>query len=647
MKNTSDKDLYTLSELCEKLSVSAATGNNWVKLKKIIPTKLSKNIPLFSNDYLEELKEKIKNDKKILKSRRNKNFVSGNKFYNYYNSNRTENTAIIKEFIKNLEKTGLKITDNVISQIVAHCAIQLILSYKNSLKNNDNFSEISVKKFLSGSIDLSEYKFLVDDFLENTFEEPILDLNELKLKYTENEDTLGLIYLSLRSLNERKSSGAYYTPTYITENFCKNLFKTGYKNKTILDPCCGSGNFLIQLPKDTEFKNIYGNDIDIFCVKIARFNIALKYGITDKNALYKHITNNDYLSAKSEQKYDYIIGNPPWGANCSDNKNNKTDSYNLITEKALTQLKKDGILGFIIPESFLNVKIHAKTRKKITENNSIKYIEYLGNIFDDVHCPCIIIHILHNNKPFDTKGLIVKKDSETFTINTSRNVNPDYFNFLTNDTEYDLIKKIDNIPNKITLKNNSKFALGIVTGDNKKYLSSKKTKSNEPVIKGSDLEMFKYKISSYITFKPANFQQTAPTDLYRTKEKLFYKFISKKLVFAYDDKQLLSLNSCNILIPKADGLNIKYILAILNSEIVQFYFKKVFNSVKILRSHIEEIPIPFVDNKIQKEVIKLTEKIIISDETEYKELYKKLNILIAKLYKINDKEYEIIKSSGV
>ena len=83
MKNTSDKDLYTLSELCEKLSVSAATGNNWVKLKKIIPTKLSKNIPLFSNDYLEELKEKIKNDKNILKSRRNKNFISGNKFYNY------------------------------------------------------------------------------------------------------------------------------------------------------------------------------------------------------------------------------------------------------------------------------------------------------------------------------------------------------------------------------------------------------------------------------------------------------------------------------------------------------------------------------------------------------------------------------------
>ena len=38
----------------------------------------------------------------------------------------------------------------------------------------------------------------------------------------------------------------------------------------------------------------------------------------------------------------------------------------------------------------------------------------------------------------------------------------------------------------------------------------------------------------------------------------------------------------------------KYIMAILNSRVAQFYFKKRFNSVKVLRSHIEQIPIPFV-----------------------------------------------------
>ena len=129
-------------------------------------------------------------------------------------------------------------------------------------------------------------------------------------------------------------------------------------------------------------------------------------------------------------------------------------------------------------------------------------------------------------------------------------------------------------------------------------------------MKGSDI--YKYRIADsrqYITFRPQEFQQTAPEAIYRAPEKLFYRFINEQLVFAYDDKQRVSLNSCNILIPKIQGLDMKYIMAVLNSRIAQFVFYKKFHSVKVLRTHLEQIPIPLISEEEQERIINVVEKL--------------------------------------
>jgi hypothetical protein len=114
------------------------------------------------------------------------------------------------------------------------------------------------------------------------------------------------------------------------------------------------------------------------------------------------------------------------------------------------------------------------------------------------------------------------------------------------------------------------------------------------------------------------------------------------LVFNYDDKQYLTLNSCNILIPEIKDLDIKYILAILNSGIAQFYFSKTFNSTKVLRSHIESIPIPPADKNKQKEIINIVNILLHSENPEKTSLYKNLDKIIAKLYNLTEKEYDTI-----
>jgi hypothetical protein len=241
----------------------------------------------------------------------------------------------------------------------------------------------------------------------------------------------------------------------------------------------------------------------------------------------------------------------------------------------------------------------------------------------------------------------VNTGAESFTINTERKVTSEYFSFTTADAEYNVLNKIRNISHASYLRGNADFALGIVTGNNKDYIFNEKSNENEMVLKGADIS--KYHINptnNYIIFKPERFQQVAPTEIYRAPEKLLYRFISNQLVFAYDDKQTLSLNSCNIVIPKITGIKMKYVLAILNSRIAQFIYKCEFNSVKVLRSHIESIPIPLADEATQNKIIEVTDKLIAGLELKEAETYyDELDSLISEVFHLNLSETEIIKKA--
>lgn len=624
-------NLIPLDMLCSRLGISIATGKNWIKLGKIKPSEIISNKVYFNEKDCKNLIKKLKNNKNTyLKSRRNKNFKSGFGLYKSYILQSSNNYSQAEKLIDYIEKESINISKNEIEELLAF------------------YSQVILRKYYPNDFD--KYKYLSEAITKTDKifkKEP--KLKEFEFIYEKNEDILGLLYLSLSSIQTRKSQGAYYTPTEVVNKLIKTTFEN-YKEGTIIDPCCGSGNFILNLPDNIHAKNVYAGDIDELSIKIAKINFALKYGIYDKKFLNEHIKTQNFLTKKITKKYDYIIGNPPWAyifdkrtkdilrENYKTAKGTNIESYDVITEKALKTLNKDGILSFVLPEAVLNVKSHKTLREVIIKTNSLKYIEYLGDTFDGVQCPSIIIKIIHNNKPFETIGLVIKNDNSQFTVNTKRGVTPEIFSFTCNDKEYEILSKIENIPNKITLKNNSQFALGIVTGNNKKYLSKFKNKNNEFILKGSDIK--KYLINTpknCIIFNQKDFQQCANEKLYRAKEKLLYKFISKKLVFAYDNSQFLTLNSCNILIPQIKGLDIKYILGILNSKIAQFYFEKKFKSLKVLRSHIEQIPIPYVEKEKQKPIIDLVDKIL-SRKGNYDILSKKIDNNCCLLYGIKEDE---------
>lgn len=694
----------TKAQAASILKVSTATINNWVKLGKL---SLGDNKKLISRESFEKITLQINaGTSQKLTKRRNKKALHGNIPYKTYISN--------KENIQALEKLRVnKIDDALLRTILSIFTLKLALLVKENLKINKKllpfievrFNAKKVNKKYIGE-DVSNFTFSDDKTLNALLKELLGDelfftvlcenwelFNEIariNINFDNKDDTLGYLYLSLRDIGSRKTNGAYFTQEKVVSSLLQSLWAhlPIEKEITFCDPCCGSGNFLIGLiNKGLNPEFIYGFDIDPLSITITKINIYLltkQLSLNNPNIKelnLKELNNNfkalNTLLTPLTTKFDVILGNPPWGANFSTDeltllqekyelaKVQGTESFNLFIEYSLNALKDNGLLAYVLPESLLTIKAHQDTRKMLQKYSSIKFVSYLGELFTKVHCPAITLGVkkdyLGNNKD----AVITFKD-HTFKIDANRTFEGGEFAFKLTNEEYDCLKKITNLPNQVTLKDNAVFALGIVTGDNQEHLSHVKEQDSELILTGKNFlkyHLLKNNNYYYIKFNRHNLQQVAKTEYYKAPEKLLYRFISEEPIFIYDNKQSLTLNSCNILIPKIKGLDIKYLLAILNSQVASFYLSKRFNFIKLLKSHLCSLPIPMVSFESQQEIIALVERLInlyeedngvkegdkVIENKDYLNLKKlalieKLEHLIASLYGLSAQDEKIISS---
>jgi len=442
-----------------------------------------------------------------------------------------------------------------------------------------------------------------------------------------HDDTIGIIYQSLLSEGSKSRHGAYYTPKIMVEKIFNEYCS---KNSKFLDPCCGTGEFLICAARSGYYdpESLYGYDIDALAVKIARFNLLLTFREKEFSPnIYKADTLTEIASGAMfcetndlKNTFDLIATNPPWGSAVKDCNLCKKmypqitsrESFSLFLSKAMILAKRRGYISFILPESVLNIKAHSDIRKHLLENTTIKAVHALGRRFKGVFTPVIRLDLI-NEKAFDGSTLdVVRENGNSYKIPQSRFKDNDNFIFdvSVSNEEHKILSFIYEKP-YVTLKDNAEWAMGIVTGDNRKFITDKQSSGSEPVYKGSDVNKFFLKSpKSYIKYEPELFQQTAPEYIYRAGEKLIYKFISDRLIFAYDRNKSLTLNSANILIPKLDGYPIKLVLGLLNSGIYQFIFSRKFNTHKVLKGDLEKLPLPLIKNEDQNQIISLVEEAI-------------------------------------
>lgn len=432
---------------------------------------------------------------------------------------------------------------------------------------------------------------------------------------TDEFDILGLIYQSYLQEGKKNIIGSYYTPEKIAHNMTKNFsFLDG---ELFFDPCCGSGAFLLTVSA-IEPNQIFGVDNDEVAVLIAKINMLIKFSNVE---FEPQIYCIDFLMGYSviqqhpifEKKFNYIATNPPWGA--MDNYSNiysitSKETFSYFFVKAFEQLKRDGTIKFLFPEAILNVKVHKDIRKFILEHAGLVSITIYDDLFSGVTTKYIDIEC---GKGVDESKFTVfeREKRRVVDIKTVYETENCIFNLLSED---DLsIVRIVKARRKFTLKN-SIWALGVVTGDNKVKLSNKCLDGMEKIYTGKEIQPYLlYPAKNYIIYDRANLQQVAKEEIYRAPEKLVYKFISKKLVFAYDNTGSLFLNSANILIPDIPSMSAKTVMAFLNSSLFQFMYIILFGEVKVLKGNLIELPFPEISVADNEKITSLVDDILRGD----------------------------------
>lgn len=425
-------------------------------------------------------------------------------------------------------------------------------------------------------------------------------LNTLRLGES-SVDLLSNDYENNLSQSYRNKEGIYYTPKNIADDFFLSL-PGDFSKMTFYDPCCGTGIFLTAaLDAGFSPRNVYGSDIDNVAIKIAKQRMYEKTGM-DANIVQGNFFNIVENYTPVDRCYDVIITNPPWGNKIPKDEKQRlasffstgknTDTSSLFLMASLSIIKDGGFLGMLMPESFFNVLSFSDVRRRVLEQNIISMMDY--------------------GKPFKSlvtkaKGIILKKQragNDNFVtcsrsnfkhqrLQSSFSCNPNFlFNLSITQDEHALISHVLNISH-VVLRRRARWGLGVVTGNNKKFVKHWPCDGYIPIHIGSDIHNGRVsEATRFISDDFSLYQQVAPIGLYHAESKIIYRFISSNLVFFHDTEKRQILNSANLLIPNNDFPVRHSILAqYLSSKFVSWLHKSLFDSHKILRSDLEKIPV--------------------------------------------------------
>jgi adenine-specific DNA-methyltransferase len=175
------------------------------------------------------------------------------------------------------------------------------------------------------------------------------------------------------SKETRKKQGIFFTPDNVRQKIFDKLDEFKLSPTRVLEPSFGSGEFLKDLKqyKNTEVVGVELNKT-IFNKVISNYKDHDKYTLV----------NDDFISFKDKNKYDLIIGNPPYFVT----RGNKEGSniFVIFIKKCIKEhLAKNGVLAFVLPTSFYNCIMYDDTRKYIRENCSILHLENVNAKYID------------------------------------------------------------------------------------------------------------------------------------------------------------------------------------------------------------------------------------------------------------------------
>ena len=209
--------------------------------------------------------------------------------------------------------------------------------------------------------------------------------------------------------SNREANSAYYTDKALITHIMNGLPETVNDAVNILEPSAGVGNFVPLLIRKYANKKVRIDlvDIDDFSLSIAK--ALLKNINIPENVLIRYITD-DFLVHEFHDKYDIVIGNPPF------HKIKKKDSRFLLYESSAINKTSLNLCSFfldkavsisnyvamILPKSLLSTPEFKESRNYLSHKHIERILDFGEKGFPGVLIETIAIFIDNTSKPSST-----------------------------------------------------------------------------------------------------------------------------------------------------------------------------------------------------------------------------------------------------
>lgn len=447
-----------------------------------------------------------------------------------------------------------------------------------------------------------------------------MELNKYNLISKNYEKSLDLEY--------KKKKGIFYTDIELADKIID--FLNLPKDSIILDPCCGTGNFLAAA-KNQGYQKIYGADIDKQAISISKKNIDLaKLENIDTLA-----NGADYILNKFKltESVDVIIGNPPYVPISKDIiidtsdylflRDVKESGSNLFIAalyRAFDLAKENGIISYVIPKNFLHISSYKILRKMILNKKQIVSIVDIGKKFKNVRGEQIIITLRNKFVKDNNISIYEYKNNEIIKkLEVPQNFYKDEILLFGSKENFSIFKKLEGTYQKFS---------DICTG----YVGRGRSKL-DTAITGKDIRKFSFKNIEV----PKKGNKVFIQNIYSAEAGIIASFAGE-----------LEAAETVTVFTDGDEKMCRYILGFLHSRLCNYYLLKFcFNNSKLTMHtdarYLKKLPL-VKDSKTFSKVISIVKSLEKIDymSKDWFEMLESLNNLIYKIYDIDENEKKYI-----
>ena len=490
-----------------------------------------------------------------------------------------------------------------------------------------------------------------------------------------NEESVEIAKLSLWLRTARKGRKL---------NSLNNNIKCG---NSLIDDVAVAGDKAFIWEK--EFPQIFGEYIEPVSNESSKQKVFIKNAETenapytftpyseDENTNYpkEKITNRDdaivntdvniltepaaeyYTAKKIKRGFDVVIGNPPYVDMRSIDiehikyfkkayvsAGDRINLFGLFVEHSITIMKDVGYYGMIIHRNLIRSNEYEKCRELVLKNSDIiSILSFKNGVFEGVTGEMTILNFKKTKSRNENNEIEVFNFEKNVDEQISKSIIKQKvfssclgkrFNVYLNKAKSDVLIKISN--EIILLGSISNTLQGIIAGDEKKFISNtKKSEEYKPIVRGRDINRY----SSFIPYEYIYYidgtkvlVRSRKRENFEVENKILTQHVSGGIYAYLDNAGLYYMQTINGTIITDKNYNYKFILSLLNSKLMNFYYDNIFNigaefTTAVAIENIDLLPIRILKLNLQQPFIEKADLML----SKNKELQQATNQFIKSL----------------